>query len=59
MGFGPTWFGTADGWTPDAAMNATQRTILFLAYAPVLAWPVLLTVALVGYWRRRAPRTAT
>lgn len=56
LGFGPTWLGLAEGWTPDAAMNPAQRTVLVLAYAPVLVWPVLLTVALVGYWRRRAPR---
>lgn len=56
--FVPTWVGAADGWTPDAAMSPAQRAVLFLAYAPVLAWPALLAVALVGYWRRRAPRPA-
>lgn len=55
IGFGSTWLGLTDGWTPDAAMNAAQRTVLLLAYAPMMAWPVLLVVALVGYWRRRSP----
>lgn len=54
VGFGPTWLGLADGWTPDAAMSPAERTVLLLAYAPLLAWPALLTVAIVGYWRRRS-----
>ncbi len=58
LGFGPTWLGLADGWTPDAAMTPAQRTVLVLAYAPMLAWPLLLSAALVGYWRRRSPAPA-
>lgn len=59
VGFGRVWLGLADGWTPDAAMNAAERTVLMVAYAPLLAWPVLIVVAVVGYWRRRSPRPAT
>lgn len=28
---------------------------LGLRDAPLLAWPLVLTAALVGYWRRRSP----
>lgn len=59
VGFGKTWLGLADGWTPDAAMNGVQRTVLMLAYAPLLAWPALIVAAVVGYWRRRSPLPAS
>ena len=48
------WLGLAEGWTPTDGMGTGQTTVLALAYAPMLVWPIALTVALVGYWRRRA-----
>lgn len=53
--FSGTWFFGADNWTPDAGMSVWQRVVLAVAYVPLFFWPVLLTIALVGYWRRRAP----
>lgn len=53
--FGSVWLGLREGWTPAAGMDAAEATVLGLAYVPLLMWPVLLTVALVGYWRRRSP----
>lgn len=47
--------GVTEGWTPSAAMSGGQTALLLACYLPLLAWPVLLVVALVGYWRRRAP----
>ncbi|QPL06253.1 MULTISPECIES: hypothetical protein [Actinomyces] len=34
--------------------RAGAVSVLATAYAPMLIWPVALTVALVGYWKRRA-----
>lgn len=53
--FGGVWLGLTEGWTPAAAMSPGQATILGVAYTPFFLWPVALTVALVGYWRRRSP----
>lgn len=47
--------GVTEGWTPSAAMSGWQTALLFACYLPLLAWPVLLVIALVGYWTRRAP----
>jgi len=44
------------GWTPAQGMSPGQTWVLVLCYAPMLLWPVALTAALVGYWRRRMPR---
>ena len=44
------------GWTPAQGMSTGQTWVLALCYAPMLLWPVTLTAALVGYWRRRMPR---
>lgn len=48
------WTGRLDAWTPDAGMDAGERTLLLIAYIPLMLWPVLLVAALVGYWQRRA-----
>lgn len=53
--YGSVWLGMREGWTPAAGMEPLEATVLGLAYAPLFAWPVVLTVALVGYWRRRSP----
>ena len=53
--YGSVWLGLRDGWTPAAGMEPVEATVLGLAYAPLFAWPLVLTVALVGYWRRRSP----
>lgn len=55
--FGIAW-GSGTGWTPDAGMNPTERTMLAACYLPLLAWPPALAVALLGYWMRRSPRAA-
>lgn len=52
--FSSRWLGLSEGATPTDAMSTGQVTVLALAYAPMLAWPVALSVALVGYWLRRA-----
>lgn len=54
-GFGSVWLGLREGWTPAAGMDPLQATVLGAAYAPLFCWPLVLTVALVGYWRRRSP----
>ena len=43
-------------WTPVQGMSPGQTAVFALCYAPMLLWPVALTAALVGYWRRRMPR---
>ena len=57
--FALRWLGLAQGFTPTPGMSPAQVAALALAYAPMLAWPPALTVALIGYWRRtgsaRAP----
>jgi len=54
--FASRWMGMSVGLTPTDGMSSGAVTVLALAYAPMLIWPVALTVALVGYWRRRSPR---
>lgn len=44
------------GWTPAQGMSPGQTWVLALCYAPMLLWPVALTVALIGYRRRRTAR---
>lgn len=53
--FGSVWLGLREGWTPAAGMDPLEATVLGVAYAPLFCWPLVLTVALVGYWRRRSP----
>ena len=48
------WLGMSEGLTPTDGMGPGAVTVLALAYAPMLIWPVALTIALVGYWKRRA-----
>ncbi|QWW20586.1 hypothetical protein I6B53_01975 [Schaalia sp. 19OD2882] len=50
------WTGVEQGWTPTDGMNATQTTVIALCYAPMLAWPAALSIALVGYALRRRRR---
>ncbi|WP_194949079.1 hypothetical protein [Actinomyces trachealis] len=52
--FSSRWLGLSEGWTPTDGMSAGAVSVLATAYAPMLIWPVALTVALVGYWKRRA-----
>lgn len=47
------WTGRVDAWTPDAGMDVGERTLLLVAYVPLMFWPALVVVSLVGYWRRR------
>lgn len=47
------WLGLSEGWTPTDGMSTGPVVALAIAYAPMLIWPVALTVALVGYGRRR------
>lgn len=54
--FASRWLGMSEGLTPTDGMSPGAITVLAIAYAPMLIWPVALTVALVGYWKRRAPR---
>lgn len=54
MLFSSRWLGLTAGPTPTDGMSAGEVTVLALAYAPLLVWPVALSVALVGYWARRA-----
>lgn len=56
--FSLRWLGWAQGFTPTPGMSPAQVVVLALAYAPMLAWPPALTVALVGYRRRRVRRAA-
>ena len=44
-------------WTPAHGMSTGQTVVFALCYAPMLLWPVALTIALVGYRRRRMTRT--
>ena len=53
--FGSVWLGLSEGWTPAAEMGPFEAAVLGVAYAPLFCWPLVLTVALVGYWRRRRP----
>lgn len=53
--FGRSWLGYTDAWTPTDGMSTAQTTVLALCYAPFVLWPGALTIALVGYWRRRKP----
>ncbi len=39
-------------WTPVEGMGPAQLVVFSLCYGPMLAWPVALTVGLVGHWRR-------
>lgn len=55
IAFGSVWLGLREGFTPADGMTPLEGTVLALAYVPLLGWPVALTVALVGYWRRRRP----
>ncbi|TFH54008.1 hypothetical protein E4J66_01735 [Actinomyces viscosus] len=43
-------------WTPVEGMGPAQLVVFSLCYGPMLAWPVALTVGLVGYWRRHRRR---
>lgn len=54
--FIPAWMGRTDNWTPDAGMSTGQRAFLLLCYLPFAVWPAAIAAALIGYWRRRAPR---
>lgn len=49
------WLGISDAWTPTAAMNDLQQILMLACYIPFVAWPVLLSVALVGFWHRHKP----
>ncbi|WP_068253696.1 hypothetical protein [Janibacter corallicola] len=57
--YGSVWLGLREGWTPAAGMDPFEATVLGVAYAPLFCWPLVLTVALVGYWRRRSPLRPT
>lgn len=50
IGNAADWF---ESWTPYAAMNALQTSVLFVCYIPLFFWPVFLTAALVGHARGR------
>ncbi|WP_052462138.1 hypothetical protein [Nigerium massiliense] len=52
--FVPVWLGQRAGWTPDRGMDSGQRAVLLVCYVPFFLWPVAITPALVGYWRRRS-----
>ncbi|WP_106819821.1 hypothetical protein [Janibacter massiliensis] len=56
--FGGAWLAGTGAWTPADGMNLWQRVVLGVTYGPMALWPALLAVALVGYWRRRAPARA-
>lgn len=56
--FGGAWLAGTGAWTPADGMNPWQRAALAVMYGPMFLWPVLLPVALVGYWRRRSPDRA-
>jgi len=43
-------------WTPVEGMGSAQLVVFSLCYGPMLAWPVALTVGLVGHWRRHGRR---
>lgn len=43
-------------WTPVEGMGPAQLVVFSLCYGPMLAWPVALTVGLVGHWRRHGRR---
>ena len=43
-------------WTPVEGMGPAQLVVFCLCYGPMLAWPVALTVGLVGHWRRHRRR---
>jgi len=49
------WLGLWDGWTPTAAMNNQQRMWMVACYIPFTLWPVLLSITLVGFWKRHEP----
>lgn len=53
--FTGSWLGLTDAWTPDRAMDSGQRLVMWLCYGPLFLWPVLIMVAVAGYWRRREP----
>ena len=47
-------------WTPVEGMGPSQLVVFCLCYGPMLAWPVALTIGLVGHWRRhRQGRSVT
>jgi len=50
---GSRWLGITEGWTPTMGMDRGHTVLLAAAYAPMLIWPVALTVGLVGYRKRR------
>lgn len=52
--FVPVWLGVRDGWVPDHGMTGPERALLLACYIPFLAWPLAITVATIGYWRRRS-----
>lgn len=54
--FVPVWLGARDGWAPDRGMDGGERALLLACYIPFLLWPLAITVAIIGYWRRRRPR---
>lgn len=49
------WLGLRESWTPDRAMDASERLLLAVCYLPFAAWPFAIIAALVGYERRRRP----
>ena len=53
--FGLALLSEPPSWTPIEGMNVGQRIVFSLCYAPMLLWPIALTVGLVGYWRRHRP----
>ena len=56
FGFARAALSDPPGWTPAQGMSPGQTWVLVLCYAPMLLWPVALTVALIGYRRRRTAR---
>lgn len=53
--FAGQWLGIRAAWVPTVGMSAAQVLWLTVCYAPMLAWPPLLSIALLGFWRRRRP----
>ena len=53
------WMGITDGWTPDIGMSDGERVLLLIAYVPFFLWPAAVSAAIVGYWARRSPRSAS
>ncbi len=50
--FAGQWLGLWEAWVPNTGMSSGQNAWFLAAYVPLVTWPVFLSIALLGFWRR-------